>query len=33
LHLFTESKDWVPTFYKSNTLKGKRKKLYDNMLV
>ncbi|WP_309608333.1 phospholipase D-like domain-containing protein [Flavobacterium sp.] len=33
LHLFTDSKDWVPTFYKLTTLKGKRKKLYDNMVV
>ena len=33
LHLFTDSNNWVPSFYKSTTLKGKRKKLYDNMVV
>ncbi len=33
LHLLIDSKGWVPTFYKSNTLKGKRKLLFDTMLV
>lgn len=33
LYLYTNSKDWVPAFYKATTLKGKRKKLYDNMVV
>lgn len=31
LHLLTDAKDWVPSFYKKTTLKGKRKRLLDNM--
>jgi phosphatidylserine/phosphatidylglycerophosphate/cardiolipin synthase-like enzyme len=33
LHLAIDFKDWGPTFYKLTSLKSKRKKLFDNMIV
>lgn len=30
-HLWTRSKDWVPSFYKGDALKAKRKKMFDQM--
>ncbi len=33
LHLQTNSKDWVPSFYKKTTLRGKRKQLFDEMAI